>query len=1791
MAKMRLRLMAGASGAVVALSVLVGGQARAQAALPSGAEVRGGQAEITSGGIDTLVIRQATDRAIIDWTDFSIAAGKTARFDNGTGATLNRVTGTDRSTIDGTLIASGSVWLLNPNGVVIGKDGVVGTGGSFVASTLDIADDAFMAAAPMTLAGNAAGAVVNLGRIGALGGDIMLAARTVRNDGALSAGQGGVGLLSGARISLRDASLDGGRFAVLLGDGTGEVTNSGDIRAALIELRASGGNVYALAGNTGDAISATGLANRDGKVFLIAEGGATRAEGLIEARNADGGGGFIETSGNAIDFSSATIRAADWLIDPEDLAVGSAEAAIINSTLGLGTNVTLTTTSGAATVNPVGSGTAASGNGDITISAPITWSTDAVLTLDAYRSIHVLSTITASGAGGVSLLTGTGGDYDFGLKGSGFSGRIAYTGSGGSLTINGTAYTLVHSMTELAGISAGGAVTNRYTGHFALAESLDASGTTYTSAVIPYVLTGGVFTGLGNTISNLTIDSLYSYVGLFTHVDNDPDTGVHSQLRDLGLLGGSIRAAAENVGALSGRMTHSDALHVYSSASVTGRGTARYVGGLVGNAGNVDIIESFSTGNVTSSGADTGGLVGWLALSGSIVRSYATGTVIGAENTGGLVGWLRNGADITDSYAWGNVTGTGRVGGLVGYMDGTVGTPAVAGTPVSVVRAYSTGMVTGTSNVGGLVGDIWSVDDKVTDSYWNTQTSGLNSSAGGTGLTTAQLQGPTLPTGFGAGVWNTAVGMYPALWALGGQNLQKISGYVTDLVGSPLLSNAIVRIYLGGTQAGSDVAASSFGADGYYYTTVPMGTVGITSKLGGELILTASGTSTANAFAYTDRPEIDNLGEVVNFDLQVGKRQVYTYSANLSDMWADISATFGSNRLAALKTELVDTALIVEAVNGNGFLIDTPTVLDGTTTVTATAGPLSVGATVDGAYALNLFANEGTLGINADLGSTTPLSGLSATGSAGIVLNGDVVTQSVNGLAGFIYDGYYNDDLTYFDGSPTPLPGFAQFDTSFSAINPGAVGQNLSDFYSTKFQGYFKANETGTYTFQTASDDSSYLWIGNAEESVDSLVARRTTSNAVVSVPGIHPVETDTNTVNLVAGQMYPMLVYFGEYDGGDQVTVSFQTPSGSDLSSNGVGYYFNTAKLERGSGNVRFNSPVLLGSDARINAGGSVTFADTVDGAHDLSVNAGTNAIVFQGAVGGTTQMGDLSLRSGPIAIGQSIAAGGVIKMQSDGDLTIAAGGSITSTATGTAVLLAANGAFVNNGTATSVATPNGRWLIYTQNPEDPAAKSLGNDFGGLDGKSYYGTAYDFLGGTLAVTPGSGNRFVYGYQPTLTITADTKTVEYNGSVRTDSYSTAGREEVDLLADALSGTPGGLATSSSAVGEYTLTPTGDGLVSDLNYALAFESGVLTIDPKTLSVSLQGTVSKIYDGSAHARLQSTNYLLTGAVAGESVAIQLPLLATYDNENAGTSKRVTTTIALTGSDKANYRLAGSTISADIGVITRKPLDVQFIGPVTKPYDGNRTATLSASNFVLNGIVNADSVFLSRPRSGIYDNENVGKDKLVTVSGLTLTGTDALNYSIPATLSNRIGTIEQKVLTPALVGSVQKVYDGTLIAKLTSSNLQVGGMIAGDAISVRVNGNATFDDKNVGSGKIVSAPLILAGADKDNYRLSLPTISAPIGKIMPKALTLTISGSLYVPGGTAGTLRLDQSNLLVSGQVAGDSLRVTAVTPAGIRNIINGANVVVQVPSGNVQIVGPDARNYTVSGTVSGRLRITY
>ena len=128
------------------------------------------------------------------------------------------------------------------------------------------------------------------------------------------------------------------------------------------------------------------------------------------------------------------------------------------------------------------------------------------------------------------------------------------------------------------------------------------------------------------------------------------------------------------------------------------------------------------------------GLVGVLGEGGVVENiGVVNATVTGDGMVSGLVGC--NYGNISNCYASGNVSGDEIVGGLVGLVGESRSENAGPGT---VSNSYSTGNVTDSDQFGGLVGH--NDEGTVSNSFWDTQTSGQATSDGGTGKTTAEMQ-------------------------------------------------------------------------------------------------------------------------------------------------------------------------------------------------------------------------------------------------------------------------------------------------------------------------------------------------------------------------------------------------------------------------------------------------------------------------------------------------------------------------------------------------------------------------------------------------------------------------------------------------------------------------------------------------------------------------------------------------------------------------------------------------------------------------------------------------------------------------------------------------------------------------------------------------------------------------------------------------------------------------------------------------------------------------------------------
>jgi len=265
-----------------------------------GPQVVAGAATFRQNG-NIRTVEQHTGAAVIHWQDFGIKAGDVTRFiQPGVNSTvLNRVLGANPSLLQGQLQANGSVYLINPNGIVVGPQGRIDVG-AFFASTLNVSEDEFLKGGSLLFKGDSKAGLQNLGVINAKDGDVMLIAYTVKNAGEVNAAKGVAGLAAGSEVLLTHQGdqrivVKSGVKAAGLETG---VENSGVVAAAQAELKAAGGSIYELAVNQSGIVRATGVEERNGRVILTAEAGTVQVSGEMSARDADGNGGEILVGGN-----------------------------------------------------------------------------------------------------------------------------------------------------------------------------------------------------------------------------------------------------------------------------------------------------------------------------------------------------------------------------------------------------------------------------------------------------------------------------------------------------------------------------------------------------------------------------------------------------------------------------------------------------------------------------------------------------------------------------------------------------------------------------------------------------------------------------------------------------------------------------------------------------------------------------------------------------------------------------------------------------------------------------------------------------------------------------------------------------------------------------------------------------------------------------------------------------------------------------------------------------------------------------------------------------------------------------------------------------------------------------------------------------------------------------------------------------------------------------------------------------------------------------------------------------
>src|ERR1035437_7369198 len=307
---------------------------------PLGAQVVGGSATVQGQGTATVTVTQQTNSAIVNWNTFNIGAGEktTIAMPSASSVQLDRVTGgLGPSQLLGSLWSNGSVFLVNPDGILFGSGAKVDTAG-FLATTHDITNTDFMAGRyNFSIPGNPTASIVNQGTITAqTGGFAALGAPGVRNSGTITATLGTVALASGNGFTLDfygdkliTLGVNDSIAATVKDVATGQslntlVKNEGTLQAngGRVELTAAAARqvVDSVINNTG-VIEANSIGTHNGMIVLGAATAATKpagaptqtvkVSGTLSAAGKKKGttGGTVVVTGENIVVSGAAIDA------------------------------------------------------------------------------------------------------------------------------------------------------------------------------------------------------------------------------------------------------------------------------------------------------------------------------------------------------------------------------------------------------------------------------------------------------------------------------------------------------------------------------------------------------------------------------------------------------------------------------------------------------------------------------------------------------------------------------------------------------------------------------------------------------------------------------------------------------------------------------------------------------------------------------------------------------------------------------------------------------------------------------------------------------------------------------------------------------------------------------------------------------------------------------------------------------------------------------------------------------------------------------------------------------------------------------------------------------------------------------------------------------------------------------------------------------------------------------------------------------------------------------------------
>lgn len=1467
---------------------------------PNGGQVTAGSAQIEQNGANTA-INQSSQSAIINWQDFSIDANESVNFyqPSSSAVTLNRVVGDKASLINGALNANGQVFIVNGNGIVFGKNAKVDVGG-LIASTFDISDENFMQGNyQFDIPGKLNAGIVNQGEISiADTGVAAFVAPQVVNQGVIAAKFG--------RIAL--SATDHGFVLDFYGDQLIRfvITPAMSEQLGLSEIHvnqqgtidAQGGTVLLSAQTAQQVLS-----------DILTVGGAVRADSVSEHNGTivlSGSGGAVNVQQNAIVSASAG-----------EISM-SGDAVYADGELSTASQST---------------------NGG-TISVDAGW-------------LSVGGRINADGQ--------QGGDIQLNAKNMSNAGAITaqgLQGDGGQVSTN-VAETLVetnHASVNVSGTANGGSI------------KVEAGEQVTTSA--SYQANGESGNGGNIDISASVVKSLS---GQFIA------TG--------GQQGGQVRLGGEFQG---GKQLTDDEL-TNAQTTVVSAGSLIDVTGA--ESGGTAIVWSDQQtqfhGSVRGEGAfaeiSSAGTLGYNGDvqigSGELLLDPKNIVIVDGSEPTTLALILGYNYDVNEA-----------VDGSDNYGSGV----AIDGTHLAVGASGDDGSGNGDNNTGAVY--LYTFDD--TDLSNPTLSAVVGSGYTGGENVNLSLDDNDL---FGSSV--ALDGTHLAVGATGddgSSNLVAEAGaaYLFSFTGD------FTSITHEATVGSSYSSGKDFNLT-YLLTGDQMG--GSVALDSGHLAIGAVGDDGHGSTLEPDRGNVYLLTYTGDFTFNAAHVILGSYSAGIIGNGTYVDAGLENNDYFGSGVALDGNLLAVGAEgddgSGNGVSEAGAVYLY---SFTGNFVGLTQQAVVGADYAGGNNVDNTVLGGSDAFGASVALDGtnfvVGATGddgfgdpgttnNAGAVhqysFTGNFTSITDEGVIGSGYTGGSNIDLALDAGDE--FGASASLDGSHLA-----VGAPIDDGFGNSGT----VNESGAvYVFDANRVDHNFAW-GFADQSgatsvidVANLTALLDAGTAVtLQASNDITVETDI-TANNAGGDGGNLTMQAGRTvevqadittDNGDLTIVANETAvSGvvdGDRDAGAADITFTTgSSVNAGTGAVRLTladgagntnntagaislDAVTAGSLTIDNANSGSSVADnaalTIAGATDINATGANVVLDFASNDFDSDDSGDaITVDGATVHIVDTDAVN--VGTSNTTTMLVEAGGNITLSGTvsatgdlgdgnNTSVVLASGANFIEGG-AGDINPGAGRFLVYSANPSS-------NTFVDLSANPWYNTTYN--SGNPTDVSGTGDRFVYTQSATLTVTADDQSRDYGDAnpVFTQTVTGYVNGENSGILSGSAGNGSSAATSTTNVGGIVITASAGTLATDYNYNISTSNGVLTIDPRPITISADDR-TKTYGQSLV--LGGTDFSITsGTMANLETIGSVTLtstggLASNANAGAGTYANNITPSAATGGTFSDSNYAISYASGDL-TVNQAPLTITAFDD-SKSYDG--IAYVGGNNVSYTGFVAGD------------------------------------------------------------------------------------------------------------------------------------------------------------------------------------------------------------------------------------------